>query len=76
MCKGTNEVHRHRCPHVEAKGCGDLIRSAFDFTEQGVLPGPGSMNDQAAWWVDALRVAQVERGLIERAQRDEMLREQ
>jgi len=56
---------------VDSSGAADLLRSFWDYTEQGVLPAPGAMEDQAAWWVEGLRAAQVERGRVERSQRED-----
>ena len=69
-CDGAGEIAQHRCPFVDARGAADALQSYWDFTEQGVLPAPGAMEDQAAWWVEGLRAVQIERGRIEKAQRE------
>lgn len=69
---------RYRCP-------GSLLRfqsnvAAFldsyaRYVEHGTLPAEGAWGDQSASWVHAVRIADDERGRIERNRQDEREKE-
>ena len=58
-----------------ASGLGAFLHSWGSWREHGVLPGPGSFLDQPATWVQAVYIADSERGAWD-AERDEDRRRQ
>lgn len=68
----------YRCPFAlirengPALGLSDFLYSWGVWREHGVLPGPGSFDDQPAAWVQACYIADQERSAWDRAHHDRM----
>jgi len=66
-----------RCPHalLRTSGLGEFFRSYGLYREHGILPGPGGLYDQPASWLQAVSVADHERGVWDQ-ERDDWMREE
>lgn len=56
-----------RCPAVHARGTDSFIQAYMALQAGHGWPAQGAMLDQAAWFVQAVEIADAERGRIEAA---------
>lgn len=67
-CEGSGTAEYKRCPQsmIDAETRA-FMHTFAAYSRHGLLPAPGGVNDQAAGWWRAVRVAELEVGVIEAA---------
>lgn len=75
-CAGTDNVPVYQCPSSTAEGMGvghalSRAMEAYSYMERcGVLPGPGSLDDQAGAFVAFCRTVDSERARIRKIEKE------
>lgn len=60
-CKGSGRIELRTCPWQELEPIHLEVVAQAELIEHGLLPAPGTWNDQTATFVDAARLALSER---------------
>lgn len=69
-CNGAGIVLHHRCPGPASRGLEEFANAWSDLRERHLLPAPGVMRDQTAWFVLATRAADAELAAIRAEQQE------